>query len=174
MLLVLGSGSMTNRKLVGVIIAAALIGAAVVLTPFLSTMIKNASDEPERPTVSLNGLRTGSFVEIELKGSRVFVLRDFDNQVYVFSVPYSDTAYWLPEFDWSHPAVPCARFEPDNKDGMLIPDGKFRCVVPEQGEFFRYEHSWSYSGKNQGYRTSDMKIADHEMTEDSVVLSRWE
>ena len=163
-----------SRKLIGALFAAALIGAAVVLAPSLSTMFENASDNPEPPTVSLDDLVTGSFVEVELRSSRVFVLRDFDDQVYVFSVPYSDTAYWLPEFDWSHPAVPCARFEPDNKDGMLIPDGKFRCVLPDQGEFFRYEHSWSYSGKNQGYRTSDMKLADHEMTEDSVVLLRWE
>lgn len=163
-----------NRKLAGAILAAVLIGAAVVYAPLLSTKFENANDEPEQPTISLAELETGSFIEVELRSSRVFVLRDFDNEIYVFSVPFSDSAYWLPEFDWSHPAVPCAQFEPDNKEGLLIPDGKFRCVLPDHGEFFRYEHSWSYSGDNQGYRTSDMKVADHEITDDSVVLLRWE
>ena len=164
---------MTSRKLIGAIIAAALVGVGIVAAPFVSAILENATDEAAQPIVSLTDLTTGSFVEVELKTSRAFVLRDFDGQVYVFSVPYSDSAYWLPEFDWNHPAIPCAQFEPDNKDGLLIPDGKFRCVLPDQGEFFRYEHSWSYSGENQGYRTSDMRVADHEMTEDAVLLGRW-
>jgi hypothetical protein len=164
---------MTSRKLIGAIIAAALVGVGIVAAPFVSTILENATDEAAQPTVSLTDLAIGSFVEVELKASRAFVLRDFDGQVYVFSVPYSDSAYWLPEFDWTHPAIPCAQFEPDNKDGLLIPDGKFRCVLPDQGEFFRYEHSWMYSGENQGYRTSDMKVADHEMTEDTVLLGGW-
>ena len=153
---------------------AVLIGIGIVSAPILSTKFERSDGVSRQPTISLADLETGSYVEIEIPSSRVFVLRDFDEQVYVFSVPYSDTAYWLPEFDWSHPAVPCAQFEPDNKDGRLIPDGKFRCILPDQGEFFRYEHSWSYSGKNQGYRTADMKVADHEITDGLIRLSRWE
>lgn len=163
-----------NRKLPGAILAAALIAAVVVYAPLIFKKFATANDEPGQPTISLADLATGSFIEVELRSSRVFVLRDFDNEIYVFSVPYSDSAYWLPEFDWSHPAVPCAQFEPDNKEDMLIPGGKFRCVLPDHGEFFRYEHSWSYSGDNHGYRTSDMKVADHEITDDSIVLLRWE
>lgn len=165
---------MSRKLIIFSLAAAVLIVAGTALVPFLSTTLGNMDDESGPPTVSLAGLATGSFVEIELPSSRVFVLRDFDEQVYVFSVPYSDAAYWLPEFDWSHPGIPCAKFEPDNKDGFLVPDGRFRCVLPDHGEFFRYEHSWSYAGNNQGYRTADMKVADHEMTEDSVLIRRWE
>lgn len=165
---------MSRRNAGATILIIAVIAAGYVVAPRLAAFL-NAPDEVRTaPTVRLADLAIGSFVEVELPASRVFVLRDFDELVYVFSVPYSDTAYWLPEFDWSHPAIPCARFEPDNKDGVLIPDGRFRCLLPDHGEFFRYEHSWSYSGENQGYRTSDMKVADHQMTEDAVVLTRWE
>ena len=165
---------MSGRSVTAVILVIAAIAIGFVSWPRLADFLDSQDDAGKAPTIPLADLVTGSYVEIELASSRVFVLRDFDEQVYVFSVPYSDAAYWLPEFDWSHPAVPCAQFEPDNKDGLLIPDGKFRCVLPDYGEFFRYEHSWSYSGENQGYRTSDMKVADHEMTEDAVLLTRWE
>ncbi len=165
---------MKSHKLTGILIVVVLIGLGLASAPYLSDMAERSDDAPGQSVVSLTDLDTGSFVEVEMPASRVFVLRDFDDEIYVFSVPYSDTAYWLPEFDWSHPAIPCAKFEPDNKDGKLIPDGRFRCVLPDHGEFFRYEHAWSYSGKNQGYRTSDMKVADHDRTVDYIVLTRWE
>lgn len=164
---------MYRRRLKVFLLVISLVGAGIVSIPYVSTLVERENARSTRPSVKLADLETGSFVEVKLPASRVFVLRNFDDQVYVFSVPYSDTAYWLPEFDWSHPAVPCAEFAPDNKDGMLVEDGRFRCRLPDHGEFFRREHSWSYSGENLGYRTADMKIADHEMTEDSVLLSRW-
>jgi hypothetical protein len=164
---------MKHRSLKLILAISGLIVAGVVLAPQLLTLMETRNAGSTRPSVVLSDLRTGFYVEVELPSSRVFVLRDFDDQIYVFSVPYSDTAYWLPEFDWSHPAIPCAEFAPDNKNGMLVVGGKFRCRLPDHGEFFRREHSWSYSGKNLGYRTVDLKIADHEITEDSVLLSRW-
>lgn len=164
---------MTRRRVRVTLLVIGLVVAGIALSPYLSTLIETDDAGSTRPSVVLSELKTGSYVEVELPAARVFVLRDFDGQVYVFSVPYSDTAYWLPEFDWSHPAIPCAEFAPDNKDGMLVEEGRFRCRLPDHGEFFRREHSWSYSGKNLGFRTADLKIADHEMTEDSVFLSRW-
>ncbi len=161
---------MIRHKIVITSLTIALLGVAIVSAPYLSALIKAGDDEATGHTIMFSDLKTGSFVEVELKSSRVFVLRDFDERIFAFSVPFSDMAYWLPEFDWSHPAVPCAQFEPDNKNGMLVEDGKFRCVLPDYGEFFRREHSWSYSGKNQGYRTADMKVAVYEVTGDSVLL----
>ena len=150
-----------------------LIVVGIVATPLLTSYLETRQAAKQQPAISLADLKTGSFVEVTLPSSRVFVLRDFDDQVYVFSVPFSDTAYWLPEFDWSHPAVPCAEFAPDNKDGMLIRDGAFRCRVPDHGEFFRYEHSWAYSGRNLGYRTADLKTADYEIIDGVILLSNW-
>jgi hypothetical protein len=150
-----------------------LIGIAIATASYFMTSIGEKKSKQIRPTIKLADLKTGSFVEVELPTARVFVLRDFDDQVRVFSVPYRDGAYWLPEFDWSHPAVPCAEFGPDNKNGLLIEDGAFRCRLPDQGEFFRYEHSWAYSGRNLGYRTADMKIANFEITDESIFLSQW-
>ena len=163
---------MDRRRIEAVLLALVLIGVGILSAPYLSTLIETKNAGDARPEVNLEGLETGSFVEVELAASRVFILRDFDDQVHVFSIPYGDSVYWLPEFDWSHPAVPCAEFGPDNKDGMLVRDGAFRCRRPDQSEFFRYEHSWSYSGRNLGYRTADLRIANYEMTADSVLLMR--
>jgi len=162
-----------SRKLRASLLLIGLLVVGIAVTPFLKSFIETRKASDEQPTVRLADLKTGSFVEVKLPSSRAFVLRDFDDKVYVFSVPYSDTAYWLPEFDWSHPAVPCAEFGPDNKDGMLVKDGAFRCRLPDHGEFFRYEHSWAYSGRNLGYRTADLKVADYEMTDESILLMRW-
>lgn len=164
---------MNSRKLQATFLVAGIVAAGIAAISYVSTQIEKENVGPTRASVNLASLKTGSFVEIELPAVRVFVLRDFDELVYVFSVPYSDTAYWLPEFDWSRPAVACADFAPDNKDGMLIEDGKFRCRLPDLGEFFRREYAWSYSGKNLGYRTADMKIADYEISGEFVLLSQW-
>lgn len=166
-----GAASVTKPKVVITLWVIGLLGVAIITAPYLAALIDSGDGERTGRIIKLADLKTGSFVEVELPSARVFVLRGFDDQVYAFSVPFSETAYWLPEFDWSHPAVPCAQFEPDNKNGMLVEDGRFRCILPDYGEFYRREHSWSYSGENQGYRTADMKIADYEVTEDSVLLS---
>jgi hypothetical protein len=163
---------MISRRIRTALLWFGLICVVVAAAPYLTNFVENRNGESMPPMVKLADLKTGSFVEIVLPASRAFVLRDFDDQVHVFSVPYSDTAYWLPEFDWSHPAIPCAEFSPDNKEGMLIKDGAFRCRQPDHGEFFRYEHSWAYSGRNLGYRTSDLKIPDFELTDDAIVLKQ--
>lgn len=163
---------MSSREVKFVLLVLVLIGAGVATAPYLSTLLETTNDAESSPEVKLADLKAGSFVEIKFPASRVFVLRDYDEQVYVFTVPFSDSAYWLPEFDWSHPAVPCAEFGPDNKEGVLVRDGAFRCRRPDQGEFFRYEHSWSYSGRNLGYRTADMRVADFEEIDGSVLISR--
>lgn len=120
--------------------------------------------------IDISAIRAGTFVERARRSSRVFVLRDFADQLHVFTVPFSDGAYWLPEFDWQHPGVPCADFGPDSKDGALVEGGGFRCRLPDHGEFFRYEHSWAYDGRNLGYRTADMKIAQYDIDRDVIIL----
>lgn len=162
---------MIDRNVKVVLIVFALIGFAFLAMWLMEKLAAN--DTPVQPSVRLADLKTGTFVELELPASRVFVLRDFDNQLRIFSVPFSDSAYWLPEFDWAHPAIPCADFAPDNKDGMLLPDGQFRCRKPDQGEFFRREHAWSYDGKNLGYRTSDLKVPAYEVTEEALLITNW-
>ena len=124
--------------------------------------------------VDVSKLQPGSFVEVKRDSSHVFVLRDFAGAIHIFTIPFWDGAYWLPEFDWTHPAVPCAIFGPDNNDGTLVIDGRFRCREPDHGEFFRREHSWTYAGENKGYRTVDLKTAKHEIDENVVVLPRAE
>ncbi len=164
---------MKSRNSGRIFLSTGLVVLAIVTAPFLANWLEKRNETEEQPSVRLADLKTGTFVEVVLPSSRVFVLRDFDDQVYAFSVPYSEAAYWLPEFDWSHPAVPCAEFAPDNKEGMLIKDGAFRCHLPDHGEFFRYEHSWAYSGKNLGYRTADMKIAASETRDGAIFLTQW-
>jgi hypothetical protein len=164
-----------GRRIVAMtVLVAGLIGVVIVVAPNIATLIADRGSEPTQPRIDLDELATGSYVEIVLPTSHIFVLRDFDDQVHVFTVPFSDTAYWLPEFDWTHPAIPCAEFGPDNKDGKLIEDGKFRCRQPDHGEFFRYEHSWSYSGENLGYRTADLKEAKYELVGNTVLLKAWQ
>jgi len=162
-----------RRNLELALLVVALIGLGILVKPYLSTYIAARTAEPTQPRIDLGDLSAGDYVEVRLPASRVFILRDFDEQVYIFSIPFSEFAYWLPEFDWSRPAIPCADFGPDEKEGKLVADGKFRCRRPDHGEFFRYEHAWSYAGENLGYRTSDLKSAEHEIVDNTVLLSRW-
>lgn len=154
------------RRLGGLVF---LAGAAGLAWYYLE--IPRPADDTLLPArIDTNDLGAGSYVETVRASARVFVIRDFDGALYVFGVPYWDGAYWLPEFDWSRPARPCAIFGPDNVDGRLVEGGMFRCREPEPGEFFRREHSWTYSGENQGYHTVDMKQADFRMEGTILVL----
>jgi len=164
---------MRRRRLqiTAVIVGLAFIGVAAVL--LFSSRDRVGTERPDRPRIDIAALLPGNFIEQKLDVARVFVLRDLDGQIYVFTVPFWDGAYWLPEFDWSHPAIACADFGPDTTEGELTEDGAFRCRLPHYGEFFRREHSWSYSGENLGYRTADMKIAEHEIDRNIVLLPHW-
>jgi len=164
---------MNRHNLQKVILVFGLAGLVWAIAPFILSLAPSKNPQLAHPQFDISKLRPGSFVEEKLQSSRVFILRDFDNQIHAYVVPYRDGAYWLPEFDWSRPAVPCASFGPDNNDGELVEDGAFRCWLPDYGEFFRREHSWSYAGRNLGYRTEDMKIANYEIEQDMIVLLEW-
>ena len=160
-----------NLQTAAVIVGLTLFVVAAGL--LFSSLARDGTERPERPRIDITALQPGYFIEQKLEVSRVFVLRDLDGQIHVFTVPFWDGAYWLPEFDWSLPAIACADFGPDTTEGKLIEDGAFRCRLPHYGEFFRREHSWSYSGENLGYRTADMKIAEHEVEQNVVLLPHW-
>ena len=165
--------TMKNHKPVVSLPFLILVVLGAVAGFFLFSETANESTQSGSPRIDISGLQPGSFIEEKLTSSRVFVVRELNNELHVFTVPYWSEAYWLPEFDWAHPTVACADFGPDNSDGVLVEDGAFRCKLPDYGEFFRREHSWSYSGENLGYRTADMKVADYELDQDTVILSHW-
>lgn len=164
---------MNRRNLQKLVVVIGLAGLAAALALFDFSRGPGEGTQPTHLQVDISELRPGSFIEEQLESSQVFILRDFDSQLHVYVVPFRDGVYWLPEFDWSRPAVPCASFGPDNTDGKLDEEGAFRCWLPDYGEFFRREHSWSYAGKNLGYRTADMKIPNFEVNKDTIVLLEW-
>jgi len=164
---------MSRHKLQRPVVIAGLASLIAASVFFFSAPGPHQKDRPVSPRIDIATLRPGSFIEQELETSRVFVLRDFDSRIYVFTVPFWDGAYWLPQFDWSHPAIACADFGPDTTEGKMTEGGAFRCRLPHYGEFFRREHSWSYSGENLGYRTADMKIAEHEVDQNFILLPHW-
>jgi hypothetical protein len=150
-----------------------LAGLVVVIASFILSLAPARKPQFSHPRIDISELRPGSFIEERLESSRVFILLDFDGQIHAYVVPYRDGAYWLPEFDWSRPAIPCASFGPDNTEGKLDKEGVFRCWLPDYGEFFRREHSWSYTGRKLGYRTADMRATNIEIDQDMVVLLEW-
>lgn len=153
-----------------VVVAAVLSIVAVVVWKVVPQFAGNESAPADPLRIETADLLPGNYLEHVLPEARVFVVRSADGTLYVFRVPYSDGAYWLPEFDWAHPAVPCAIFGPDNEDGVLVADGMFRCRKPDYGEFFRREHSWAYDGKNQGYRTADLKVPPYSLMSNGIIL----
>jgi len=161
---------MNRGNLQKLILIFGLGGLVVAITPFILSLVPAKKPQLAHPQIDISELRPGSFIEERLQSSRVFILLDFDAQIHAYVVPYRD---WLPEFDWSRPAIPCASFGPDNTDGKLDEDGAFRCWLPDYGEFFRREHSWSYAGRNLGYRTADMRNTNIEIDQNMVVLLEW-
>ena len=83
-------------------------GLVVAIVLFVPTLNPDEKARLPRARIDVSELPPGAFFEEKLQSSRVFILRNFDRQFHVFVVPYREGAYWLLEFDWSRPAVPCA------------------------------------------------------------------
>lgn len=121
-------------------------------------------------TVDLDEIAPGTFIEKGSEYNRYFVLRDFDGEVHLFTVPHRRKMYWIAEFYWSQPVMPCERFGPDAVGKDLIEGGMIRCHDPDMSDWFRRESVWDYSGKNMGERTEDMPEAQFEINGSLLVI----
>ena len=121
-------------------------------------------------TVDLDELAPGTFVEKGSEYNRYFVLRNFDGAVRLFAVPHRRDRYYIAEFYWSRPAMPCEQFGPDAVGNRLVEGGMIRCHDPDMADWSRRESVWDYSGTNMGERTEDMPEAKYEINGSLLVI----
>ncbi len=120
--------------------------------------------------IDLDDLAPGTFVEKSSDYSRYFALRDFDGEVYVYSIRYYGDSYRIAEFSWDRPVIRCSRFGPDSVGSNLTEGGKMRCHDPDMSDWSRRESVWDYSGKSMGERTDDMPGSEHKVQDGILVI----
>ena len=121
-------------------------------------------------TIDLDELTAGTFLEKGSEYNRYIAVRDFDGEVHLFSVPHRREKYWIAEFSWSRPVMPCERFGPDAIGRNLVKGGMIRCHDAEMSDWSRTESVWDYSGKNMGERTEDMPEAQFEVNDHLLII----
>lgn len=143
-----------------------LIGLVAITIPFFGSLGPNSQAvENARQlgiTVDLDALSPGTFIEKASEYNHYFVLRDFNGEIRLFAVPHRRERYWIAEFNWYRPVIPCEKFGPDAEGSNLLKGGVFRCHDTDMSEWISKENVWDYSGKNMGERTEDMPEAQYE------------
>jgi len=135
--------------------------------PFLGSLSPNSrsierAGESGR-AVDLEDLKAGTFLEKGSEYYRYFVIRDFEEQVKVYAVPYHEGKYWIADLRWDRPFLPCEDFGPDVDGNRLIEGGAFRCRDESMSDWWRKETVWDYSGKSRGVRSGNMPEARYEI-----------
>jgi len=165
---------LNKKTLKFVMIAMTVFALGAVSIPFVGSLsptshsIENAVQLGI--AIDLDELVPGTFVEKASDYSRYFALRNFDGEVYVYSIRYYDDAYGIAEFSWDRPFMWCSRFGPDSVGSNLVEGGKMRCHDPDMSDWSRRESVWDYSGKSMGERTDDMPEAEHEIQGGILVI----
>ena len=158
---------LSKRAIKLLMIAMAVFALGAISIPFVGSLSPTSHSIEDAVqlgiVIDLDELVPGTFIEKSSDYSRYFVLRDFDGEVYVYSIRYYDDAYLIAEHSWDRPFMSCSHFGPDSVGSKLMEGGKMRCDDPDMSDWSRRESVWDYSGKNMGEKTDDMPEAEHEI-----------
>ena len=136
----------------GGLLAVGIIAVGIVMA---SSLRLNDGAKARRLTIDISSLVLGSFKIVERGSERLFVLRSGTDTVSVIAVPLWAGDSYLPIPDRRHFEGPCHRFEPENRAGILVNGGEFRCADADATEGYFYSLRWSSSGRRIGDRTSE-------------------
>lgn len=125
------------------------IGLLATCTPFIRSLSPNASHLEKLPSVNVQKLQVGETIDLYTGGSHVFVTKQSDpeNPYLVYSIPYQDGKYGLPEFGWHRPILPCVNF---------VQEYGFQCLDLSRGSLDLVW--WSYMKWDEHGRSSGAEM----------------
>jgi len=123
-----------------------VIGFIGSLTPLIASLSPNESILDSKPTINIDGLESVGIIDAFIYPYHVFVvkLNDPTNPYSVFAIPYKEGKYYLPEFGWNRPNLPCSNFD----QGLY-----FQCIdtYKDKSDIVWWGHmKWGKNGKYIG------------------------
>jgi len=147
---------MKRKLLAALVVFVMLAGGAVVARMFLSSLNPSERAFAEIPRIRLPVLKPESFAYVrdptalDNWPADLLLLRRRDASLSVWRVPTKDGVHLLPDIRWWRAGVPCQRFEPDFRTGII------ECIEPELGEWARKMYRWDLDGRNISGQADDM------------------
>ena len=150
------SVTLNTRALKWRVVFFCVLALGIFLVPMIGSLAPSEVAKAGRPGIDVSGLIPGSYIEKKYSRSSVFVVRRFDESLFVFEIVVRDGQYWLPDLSWNRPFIPCADFGFDGHGQKISVGGSFACRDSELSDFWATELNWDHSGKNLGKMTEDI------------------
>jgi len=165
---------MNKQSLATVALFLSAIGLAFVSIPFLSSLPPSEVQASKLPRASLSKLAPGHFMEIEGRGFRAFVIRRTDSKLRIFSVPYWEDKYRMPDVTWDRAWLPCDHFGPESDGSALRPDARFRCLDTNPGEYEWWKHQlfWTLDGDCSDPYFEQLRTPRYEIRGETVIIGK--
>lgn len=158
---------MSRTTLIYSVVFFVLAGAILISYPFLKSLAPNEKQINELPRISIANLERGGFIEAEGPRYRAFILKSEAGKLRIFSVPYYDNKYKLPDPTWSRLNESCLNFGPESYGDKLVPNGKFRCL--DNGEpRWELNLEWNFEGNSLVNPYEDMQVPKYEIRDHSI------
>ena len=112
-----------------------------------SARAKAARSQHDVSTLKNGSYRIEAFSRPNFWANKVLLIRDWDNQLYVYILPTKDEKTIMPDRWWGWGYYDCADFRPDlDKTGSIKKSGSIRCHDKEKPEWMADQWEWSYDG----------------------------
>jgi len=151
--------------LLAVFVLTGLIAVALLL---VKTMLPNAKQKSALPQFRADDIKAGTYKEVTGPYYQAFLLRTNDGEFQVFSVPFSDGKYLMPDPTWRRAVWPCNKFGPDAEGNRLIDGGVFRCQESESA--WLNEIEWTYKGESKTPPYEDLQQPKYDIVDGVMVL----
>ncbi len=158
---------MIRSTLIFSVVFFALVGVVLVSYPFLKSLAPKEKQVSELPRTNIAKLENGNYLEANGPWYRAFILKRETGNLKIFSVPYSQNKYKMPDPTWNQSIGSCSKFGPESIGEKLVPEGKFRCF--DEGEpRWELNLEWDFEGKSLVKPYEDMQTPKYEIRENTI------
>jgi hypothetical protein len=154
------------------------LGLCSVVVPFGASLAPAEGADLKLPHIDVSSLRPGQYGFYSTKRSlwfeaeSIFVLRDPDGALHVFTVPTKEGAVVLPDIHWWARGALCKSFGPTPSGGIVTSDTVLSCHDPNLPEWQKSEDRWALSGRNLGRYTDDLPTTKYAVQGPYLVIGR--
>ncbi len=146
-------------QLVNLVRLFSLIAVVAISIPFILSLLPSRNAGSDLPHIYIGDMPAGSY-RIEASGvkgwvgKKWLVIRDYDEKIYLYTLPADEGRILLPDTTWYRYAGSCEKFHPEMENKRIKPGGVVKCHDEPLRD--QTEWRWTYQGKSLGNSTPDL------------------
>lgn len=155
------------------------LGLAAAAAPFFLSLGPSATAGASLLHIDISSLREGDYFYFaedpswNHADSKYLLIKLADNDVHVYWLPTSGNRFVMPDMHWFRLTGGfCDSFGPDTANGGIVKEGVIQCHDNHPPDAWSTEWRWTYSGKNLGHYTDDLRVPDFTIEGHDVVIGK--